>query len=74
MNVVATVLSLKGCEREKKWGYFVSQSTTTMVIIFPSDLGKTIIKSIEISSQCWLGITNGSRRPDVLIIFPLFYW
>jgi hypothetical protein len=52
MNFVAILLSLKGWKREKKWAYFVNQSNTTMMVIFPLDLGKLVIKSIETSYQC----------------------
>jgi hypothetical protein len=38
-------------KRERECPYFVSQSTTTMMTIFPSNLGKPVIKSIETSSQ-----------------------
>jgi hypothetical protein len=51
MNVVATVLSLKGCEREKKWAYVFNISTNTVMMVFPSYLGKFVIKYIETSSQ-----------------------
>ena len=45
MDAVATALALKGC------AYLVSLSTTTMIRLFPFDLGRLVIKSIETSSQ-----------------------
>ena len=51
---------------------FVNISTTTMMTLFPSDLGKPVIKSIEISSQRWLGMDKGCRSPGVLILSTLF--
>jgi hypothetical protein len=32
--------------------YFIRQSTSTMMTLFPLDLGKPVIKSIETYSQC----------------------
>lgn len=49
MNVVGNVIALKGWEREQKWAYFVSQSTTTMMTLFPLNFSRLVIKSIETS-------------------------
>ena len=40
-----------------------SQSTTTHIVDFPLEVGKWVMKSIEISSHTWLGIGNGCRSP-----------
>ena len=73
MNV-AIILALKGWESAQKFAYLVSLSTTTMMTLFPSDLGRPVIKSIETSSQRWLGMTNGCRRPGFLVVLTLFCW
>ena len=52
INVVETIMDLKGLHNAQKCVDLVSLSTTTMMKLFPSDLGKTMIKSIETSSQC----------------------
>src|ERR1700731_4124075 len=74
INAVETVLALNGCVNAQKCAYLVSLSTTTMMTLFPSNLGKPVIKSIETSSQCWLGMDKGCNRPWVLIVSTLFCW
>ena len=74
MNLVSTVLSLKRWEREKKLTYFVSLSTTTMMAVFNSYFGGPVIKNIDASSQCWLGMGNGCRILSVFIVYPLLFW
>ena len=50
MNFIATILALKGSESAQTCEYLVSLSTTTMITLFPYDLGRFVIKSIETSS------------------------
>ena len=50
MNVAAIVPVLKGCERAQKCAYLVSLSMTTIITLFPLDLGIPMIKSINTSS------------------------
>ena len=59
-------------DNAQKCAYLVSLSTTTMMTLSPSDLGKPVIKSIEISSQCWLEMDKECRRPMVLIVSTFF--
>jgi len=63
-----------GWDNAQKCAYLVSLSTTTMMTLFPSDLGKPVIKSIETSSQRWLGMSKGCNKPGVLIVSTLFCW
>ena len=51
---------------------FLSLSTTTIIFRYPSDLGRSVIKSIKISNQIRLGISNGFKNPRRLIHYDLF--
>ena len=51
---------------------FLSLSTTTIIFRHPSDLGRLVIKSIKISNQIRLGISNGFKNPRRLIHYDLF--
>ena len=74
MNVVETVLSLKRWESAQKCVYLFSLSTITMMTLFPSDFGNPVMKSMETSSQHWIGMANGCKRPGVLIFSTWFCW
>jgi hypothetical protein len=50
---VCVCVCVREREREREnWAYLISQSTTNMMKIFPFDLGKHVIKSIETYSHC----------------------
>jgi len=74
INLMATVLDLNGWESDKKFAYLFSISTITMMKLFPSDFGNPVMKSMETSSQRWLGMANGCKRLGVLIVSTLFCW
>jgi len=74
MNVVETVVALKWWEKAQKCVYLVSLSTITMMTLFPLEFNKPMMKSMETSSQHWLGMDNGCKIPGVLIVSTLFCW
>ena len=74
INEVATISALKGSYNAQKCAYLVSLSPITMMTLFPSELAKAMINSIEISTQCWLGMNKGCRRPGVSSVPSLFFW
>ena len=46
-----------------KVAYLENMSTITMMLPHPSDLGRQVIKSMEILSYGFFGAGRGSRRP-----------
>ena len=74
INQITIVLALKGWYNAQKCAYLVSRSTTIMMTLFHSKLGKHVIKYTKTSSQHWLGIDKGCNRPRVLIVSTLFCW
>ena len=67
INAVATILALNEWDNVQKCAYLVSLSITTVMTLFPSDLGKPMIKSIEITSQHWLGMDKGVEDSRCLL-------
>ena len=62
LNAKTTILALKGWQGEQKCAHLVSLSMMTITTLFPSNLGRPMIKSIKTSSQRWQGTFNGCRR------------
>lgn len=60
-----TIFVEKLDRKRMKWPYFVNQSTTIMIVDFPFDLGKKMIKSIAMSSNTKSGIDKGWNNPAV---------
>lgn len=42
-----------------KWSYFVRQVTTVIIVVFPLELGKKVMRSIAISSTTSSEIGRG---------------
>lgn len=74
INKIMIVLALKGWDSTKKCAYLVRLSTSTMMTLFHSHLGKPMIKSIETSSQHYLGMNNVCKITIILIVSILFSW
>ena len=70
----STILAVKGCDNAMRCAYYVRRSTTTMMTLWPLDMGSPMMKSMDTSSHCCLGIDNGCKRPSFLTISPLFLW
>jgi hypothetical protein len=48
-------------------------SITTTIFMHPSNLGRSVIKSIEISNYIWFSISRGFKNPYLFIYHDLFY-
>jgi len=46
INAVEILFALNGWDNAQKCAYLVTMSTTTMMKLYPLDLGKLVIKSI----------------------------
>jgi hypothetical protein len=62
MKSLATVWDVQGWDSARKWAYLRSLSITTMITFFVPDLGKPLIKSIEMEDYTMLGIGRGAKR------------
>ena len=74
MKIWATVDAVNGWWRAQKWAYLESRSTTTIITDLFPDLGKPVIKSIDISFQISGGIGSGWSVPRDLTVSPLLRW
>jgi hypothetical protein len=59
----ATVTIVYGCRRAIKWAYLEKRSTTVRTADFPPARGKPSTKSMEISAQTELGMSNACNNP-----------
>ena len=57
-----------------KMPYFENRSTTTIIMLHPSDLGKPMMKSMEMLSQGRSGIDSGSSNPVGTLCSVLSCW
>jgi hypothetical protein len=74
MKIWATVDAVNGWGRAQKWAYLERRSTTTIITDLFPDLGKPVIKSIDISFQISGGIGSGWSVPEDLTVSPLLRW
>ena len=57
-----------------KWVYFFDLSTTTNILSFPSDVGRSVIKYMDASDHFWDGIWRGGRRSGGATILNFCLW
>jgi hypothetical protein len=58
----------KGCLSGIKCAYFKNLSTTTNMVLNPSDFGSPSIKSVEMSCHAPLGTCKGCSSPVVCVL------
>jgi hypothetical protein len=71
MNYLATILASKLLSLLVTTP-LLRRSITTTIFVHPSNLGRSVIKSIEISNHIWFGISRGFKNPRLFIHYDLF--
>lgn len=59
---------------EIKVAYVGKQSTTTIIVWLPSNLGRLMMKSMEMLSHGCFGTDRGSKSPAADLCSDLSYW
>jgi hypothetical protein len=71
MNYLATILASKLLSPLVTTP-LLRWSVTTTIFVYPSNLGRSIIKFIEISNYIRFGISRGFKNPYLFIYYDLF--
>lgn len=58
----------------KKWAILERRSTTTRMVVNPSEAGKSTMKSMDTSAHGRSGMGKGLSSPQDLVFWPLLHW
>lgn len=74
MRICANNVRVNGWGRAQKWEYLESLSTTTMITDLFLDVGRPVMKSMDMSIHTDAKRGKGCKVPSCLIFSPLLRW